>query len=75
MDIRWFIVLALLVLGNIYKLALTVVQMRSAANPTPENVADVYDAETYEKWRRYSGEQSRLGSYPASSPSPWSWCS
>ena len=61
MDIRWFIILALLVLGNIYKLALTVVQMRSAANPTPENVADVYDAETYEKWRRYSGEQSRLG--------------
>ena len=61
MDLRWFIVLALLVLGNIYKLVLTVVQKRSAANPTPENVADVYDAETYEKWKRYSGEGSRLG--------------
>ena len=60
MDLKW-IVIALLVLGNLYKLALTVVQMRSAGNPTPENVADVYDAETYEKWKRYSGEQSRLG--------------
>lgn len=61
MDMRWFIVLALLVLGHLYKLVLHIVQQRSAGNPTPENVADVYDAETYEKWRRYSGEQSRLG--------------
>ena len=61
MDIRWSIVLALLILGHLYKLVLHIVQQRSASNPTPENVADVYDAETYEKWRRYSGEQSRLG--------------
>lgn len=61
MDLRWFIVLALLVLGHLYKLVLHIVQQRSAGNPTPKNVADVYDAETYEKWRRYSGEQSRLG--------------
>ena len=61
MDLRWFIVLALLILGHLYKLVLHIVQQRSAGNPTPENVADVYDAETYEKWRRYSGEQSRLG--------------
>ena len=61
MDLRWFIVLALLVLGHLYKLVLHIVQQRSAGNPTPENVADVYDAETYEKWRRYNGEQSRLG--------------
>ena len=40
---------------------LHIVQQRSASNPIPANVADVYDAETYEKWRRYSGEQSRLG--------------
>ena len=61
MDMRWFMVLGLLVLGHLYKLVLTVVQKRSAANSTPENVADVYDTETYEKWKRYSGEQSRLG--------------
>ena len=61
MDLRWFIVLAMLILGHLYKLVLHIVQQRSAGNPTPENVADVYDAETYEKWRRYSGEQSRLG--------------
>ena len=61
MDMRWFIVLVMLVLGHLYKLVLTVVQKQSAANPTPANVADVYDAETYGKWKRYSGEQSRLG--------------
>jgi STE24 endopeptidase len=27
---------------------------------TPENLKDVYDAETYEKWKKYSAEHSRL---------------
>ena len=54
------IVLLLLALGFIYRLALNIVQYRSANNPIPENVADVYDAETYAKWRRYSAENCRL---------------
>ena len=54
------IVFLLLVLGFAYRLALNLVQARSAENPIPENVADVYDAETYGKWRRYSAEKSRL---------------
>ena len=53
-------VLLLLILGVAYRLVLNIVQHRSANNPIPENVADVYDAETYAKWRRYSGEHSRL---------------
>ena len=53
-------VLILLTLGFAYRMTLTVVQARSAENPIPENVADVYDAETYGKWRRYSAENSRL---------------
>ena len=53
-------VLLLLVLGAAYRMVLNIVQYRSANNPIPENVADVYDAETYAKWRRYSGEHSRL---------------
>jgi len=51
----------LLSLGFVYRLVLTIVQHRSAGNPIPENVSDVYDGETYERWRRYSGEKSRLG--------------
>jgi STE24 endopeptidase len=54
-------ILLLLVLGTAYQLALNIVQYRSAGNPIPENVRDVYDAETYGKWRRYSAEKSRLG--------------
>lgn len=54
------IVLLLLALGFVYRLALNIVQYRSAGNPIPENVADVYDAETYSKWRRYSAEHCQL---------------
>ena len=53
-------ILLLLALGTLYRLALNIVQYRSAGNPIPENVADVYDPETYAKWRRYSGENCRL---------------
>ena len=49
-----------LVLGSAYDLVLKIVQYRSANNPTPENLADVYDAETYQKWKRYSAEKCRL---------------
>ncbi len=55
------IVIALVVIRAIYDLLLHIVQYRSANNPTPENVADVYDAETYQRWKAYSGEQGRLG--------------
>ena len=53
-------IILLLALGSAYRLALNIVQYRSAGNPIPENVADVYDAETYGKWRRYSAEGCRL---------------
>lgn len=54
------LILALLALGTLYRLVLNIVQYRSAGNPIPENVTDVYDSETYEKWRRYSAENCRL---------------
>ena len=52
--------LILLTLGFVYRLVLNIVQYRSAGNPIPKNVADIYDGETYEKWRRYSAENCRL---------------
>lgn len=45
----------------VYHLVLGIVQRRSANNPTPESVSDVYDTETYLKWKKYSGENSVLG--------------
>ena len=54
------LILILLLLGSVYRLALNIVQYRSANNPIPENVADVYDADTYQTWRRYSAENCRL---------------
>lgn len=55
------LILALLALTAVYELALDIVRYRSANNPIPANVADVYDAETYAQWRRYSAEHCRLG--------------
>lgn len=47
-------------IGGLYGIILNIVQHRSASNLTPENLADVYDAETYIKWKKYSAEHSRL---------------
>lgn len=54
------IFIAIAVLVGIYELALNVIRYRSANNPTPESVADVYDADTYKKWKQYGAEHSRL---------------
>ena len=54
------LIILFVILGTAYDLVLKVVQYRSAGNPTPANVADVYDAETYQKWKRYCGEKCRI---------------
>ncbi len=54
------IVIAMLALSSLYRLDLSILQFRSAKNPIPECVLDVYDEETYLKWRKYSAEQCRL---------------
>ena len=54
------IVILLALLGTLYNLMLNVVRLFSANNPTPENLKDVYDAETYNKWKQYSREHSKL---------------
>lgn len=44
----------------LYNLALSIIRARSANNPIPENVSDIYDSETYARWRSYHAEKSRL---------------
>ena len=53
-------VLAAVTAAYLYKMFLAVLHMRSAKNPIPENVADVYDRDTYLKWRAYHAEKSRF---------------
>ena len=52
--------IAVFILIYLYNLMLTVIHMRSAGNPVPANVSDVYDPETYRKWRSYHAEKSRF---------------
>ncbi len=54
------IIIVIALFGYVYSILLNIVKLRSANNPTPENVADIYDAETYQKWKRYSAEHCRL---------------
>lgn len=55
-----FVVILLAVLGNAYSIFLKVLRYRSANNPVPANVADIYDAETYQRWKRYSAEHCKI---------------
>ena len=54
------LIILLACLGGLYPILLNLFKRRSAKNPIPENVSDVYDAETYTKWRSYKAENSRL---------------
>ena len=54
------LVLVLLPLVYGYRLLLSIVTARSANNPTPENVADVFEAATYRRWKQYCAEKCGL---------------
>ena len=54
------IALAILLLVYLYGLLLRLMELRSGRNPIPENVRDVYDPETYARWREYHRETCRL---------------
>lgn len=54
------IVILLSLIGGLYGIVLNIVQHRSANNPTPANLVDVYDDETYAKWKKYEAEHSRF---------------
>ena len=54
------IALIILALVYLYGLILRLTDLRSGRNPIPENVKDVYDPETYARWREYHRETCRL---------------
>ena len=59
--------LAIVILSVVflYHMLLRLIEYRSARNPIPLNVLDVYDLDTYKKWRAYHGEKCRLGAFSA----------
>ena len=59
--------LAIVILSVVflYRMLLRLIEYRSARNPIPLNVLDVYDLDTYKKWRAYHGEKCRLGAFSA----------
>ena len=59
MNYRLTVIILVLIVG-LYQTALNVVRALSAKNKTPENLSDVYDAETYTRWKMYSKETSLL---------------
>lgn len=59
MNFRLTVIILVLVAG-LYQTVLNVVRALSAKNKTPENLSDVYDAETYARWKMYSKETSIL---------------
>jgi STE24 endopeptidase len=54
------LIISLALIGGIFPILLNLFKRRSTNNPIPENVQDVYDDETYGKWRSYTAEHSRL---------------
>ena len=60
METKLWIISIFLFISTI-QILLQLVQYRSAKNPIPDNVADVYDNETYLRWQQYHGEHNRLG--------------
>ena len=54
------LVIIALIISGLYQLVLNVVQYRSANNETPQNLKDVYDESTYETWKKYCAEKTKL---------------
>ena len=59
MNLKW-IMLILFVIATAFELWTHILTRKSVHRPTPENVTDVYDEETYSKWLRYADEKTKL---------------
>ena len=53
------IIIALALVASMFPILMNIFKRKSASNPIPENVKDVYDDETYSQWKKYEAEHSR----------------
>ena len=56
-----FLIIAIVIIEFIYDIILEIIRYRSTQNPTPQNVADIFDNETYLRWKQYSADKCKLG--------------
>ena len=54
------IIICLAMIGSLFPILLDILKRKSSINQLPENVKDVYDEQTYAKWRSYNAEHSKL---------------
>ena len=59
MDFKALVLIIITVVW-LYSILLSVIRMQSARNPVPASVSDVYDQDTYLKWRAYNAEKNRF---------------
>ena len=59
MDFK-LMVLVVVTVVFLYQMLLHIIRLQSAGNSIPANVSDVYDNETYQKWRAYHAEKTRF---------------
>ncbi len=52
-----FVCMAVIAAVFVYQLILNLVDLKSADRPIPEGVKDIYDPQTYRKWRCYKRDQ------------------
>ena len=54
-----YAVIIIITVVYLYNLVLAIIRDNSSHNPIPDNVSDVYDGPTYERWRAYHREKVR----------------
>lgn len=59
MDFK-VLALCLMAVSFLYQMFLSTLSLRSAKNPMPENVKDIYDGETFQTWQSYSREKEKM---------------
>ncbi len=59
-EIIFGIVIALIIVHEVFEMVASRLNDKARFLPVPENVESVYDKETYDKWIQYSSEKSRL---------------
>ncbi len=63
-----YALIALVVLSYLWDVVGVILSVKRQKKPLPDCVSDVYDAETYARWRAYTAERRRFGLITAASP-------
>jgi STE24 endopeptidase len=71
----YYSIIAILVLEFLWSTLLNYLNAKRFNHPIPEELTDVYDADTYQKSQAYKRRTIRLDCCPPYFPWPWCWVS